>query len=299
MVLRRYGPHKDLRSEKSWKISTAVEIIDEYADQGLSLTLRQLYYQFVARGLIPNDDKEYKKLGDAVSDGRYLGRISWRAIEDRTRFLRGNPHWDHPSDILFGAASQFRYDLWESQPERIEVWIEKDALLGVIEQTCRNLDIDFFSCRGYVSASEMWEASQRLGRYLDNGQEVTILHLGDHDPSGIQMTDDIRRRLEEFCEADFGFVPQVERIALTMDQVTEFNPPPNPAKLSDSRAADYVERYGYESWELDALPPDTLQGLIEDAVSSVRDVDAYEQAEARQERARAKLREVAETITVD
>lgn len=249
-------------------------LIQSYRAQGYVLTLRQLYYQFVARGWISNTQQEYKRLGETVNDGRLAGLIDWYAIEDRTRSLGGNSHWDSPSEIVQSAASSFRIDKWQDQPYRIEVWVEKDALEGIVAQAAGRLDINYFSCRGYTSQTAMWNAGQRLKGYVQDGQKVIILHLGDHDPSGIDMSRDIKDRLVTFMEASFRGL-SFERIALNMDQVKKYNPPPNPAKVTDSRCAGYMERFGTDSWELDALEPGVITQLITDAVFEFRDVDLY------------------------
>jgi Arc/MetJ-type ribon-helix-helix transcriptional regulator len=263
------------------RIEKANEILGSYALQGYDLTLRQLYYQFVARGYIPNKDTEYKRLGELVNDARMSGLIDWDHITDRTRNLRELAHWESPSSILDVVASQYRNRKWETQPNYVEVWIEKDALVGVVQQAADAVDVPYFSCRGYTSQSEMWTAAMRLLRQVKAGKQVTIIHLGDHDPSGIDMTRDIRDRLGDFiCHhypagaARFG----VDRIALTMDQIREYNPPPNPAKITDSRAAGYIAEYGDESWELDALPPDAMSTLIREAVTALLDQEAWDRA---------------------
>ena len=151
-------------------IRQANAIIRDYAAQGFRLTLRQLYYQFVARDLIPNTQRSYKRLGNIISDARLAGLVDWDAIEDRTRNLESNPHWDDPAAIIAAAARSFRLDKWETQPCRVEVWIEKEALVGVIERICRNLDVDYFACRGYVSQSEQHAAGKRFAGYLQDGQ---------------------------------------------------------------------------------------------------------------------------------
>jgi hypothetical protein len=114
-------------------IARAEAICTEYQAQGYDLTLRQLYYQFVARGYIPNKDTEYKRLGSIINDARLAGQLDWDFIVDRTRNLRTLGHWDDPSDIVDSAAESFRVDKWSTQPTRIEVWIEKDALVGVLD----------------------------------------------------------------------------------------------------------------------------------------------------------------------
>jgi len=270
-------------------IEQAEVIIREYQAQGFSLTLRQVYYQFVARGLIPNTDRDYKRLGNIISDARRAGMIDWYAIEDRTRYLRQNANWDAPQEILKSAKDSYHRDLWTNQSLRFEVWIEKDALVGVIDGVCRELDVPFFSCRGYVSDSEMWNAGRRVRRHNRNGQRVVMLHLGDHDPSGIDMTRDIRERIEMF--SDCGEF-EMQRIALTMDQIEEQGPPPNPAKMTDSRYEGYVSQYGEESWELDALEPRFIVDLIQEAVFAERDIGLWEEATNEQEEERQKIQDI-------
>ena len=113
-------------------IEAAERIITDYQAQGYSLTLRQVYYQFVARGLIPNTEQSYKRMGNIISDARRAGMIDWNAIEDRTRNLRALSSWDTPQSILDSAMRSYHRDLWETQDKRIEVWVEKDALVGVL-----------------------------------------------------------------------------------------------------------------------------------------------------------------------
>ncbi|MGH3584829.1 MAG: hypothetical protein ACRDQ0_00760 [Pseudonocardia sp.] len=268
-------------------IATAERICREYAEQGFDLTLRQLYYQFVARDLLANRQTEYKRLGDIINEARCAGLLDWRYIVDRTRNLRALSHWDNPESVIQSAAYGYRTERWADQPTRVEVWIEKDALIGVIQRVCQRNDVAYFSCRGYTSQSELWGAAQRHIRYADAGQKSVVIHLGDHDPSGIDMTRDIADRL-----ALFGADVEVRRIALNMDQVEEHNPPPNPAKLTDSRASGYIRRHGRSSWELDALDPTTLDELIEGEIWAYRDVDLWEAATTAMERERALLEQV-------
>jgi hypothetical protein len=274
-------------------IARANEICESYAAQGYELTLRQLYYQFVARGWLANADRNYKRLGSVVNDARLAGLIDWDHVVDRTRFVRQNSHWNSPGAVVRSAARGYDRDRWEGQPTRLEVWIEKDALVGVIENVCERNDVPYFSCRGYTSQSEIWGAAQRLEGYLseDECENVVVLHLGDHDPSGIDMTRDITDRLSLFFEGD-GLDPgdlDVRRIALTMDQVEQYNPPPNPAKLTDSRAVGYISRYGRESWELDALNPDQLVSLVDSWIDHYRDADLWASANERVEEERRVL----------
>jgi hypothetical protein len=286
-----YTP-RDFKPATVAMIDQANAIIEEYQAQGFSLTLRQLYYQFVSRDLLRNRQSEYNRLGSVINYARLAGLVDWEAIEDRTRELVALSHWTSPSDIVRAVAQQYRIDKWDGQPTRIEVWIEKDALVGVIEGICQTNDVAFFSCRGYTSQSEMWVAAQRLERYLDDDQDVIILHLGDHDPSGLDMTRDIEDRLRLFLEGD-GYDAgklEVRRIALTREQIDQYNPPPNPAKITDSRFAGYEAEHGSESWELDALEPSVLAALIRDAVDETRDDDEWSEKVEREDREKVELK---------
>jgi len=254
---------------------------------GYDLTLRQVYYQLVARDVIPNNERSYKNLGSLISDGRMAGLIDWEAIIDRTRNLRKNSHWDSPSDIIQTAANQFAFDKWQGQENYLEVWVEKDALVGVVGQICERLDVPYFSCRGYVSQSEMWSAARRLERFANLGKDLIIIHLGDHDPSGRDMSRDIVDRLDTF-----GVYPYFDRIALNIDQVEEYNPPPNPTKLTDTRCHAYIEEFGTECWELDALRPEIIEALIREKVTENCDLALFEEVRSREINAKSLLKKV-------
>jgi hypothetical protein len=272
------------RAETLELIEQINEIIDEYKIQGYSLTLRQVYYQLVAKGLIPNNDKQYKIIGNAVNDGRLAGLIDWYAIEDRTRYIRRNAHWVSPVDIINSATTGYYKNHWEDMDDYVEVWVEKDALIGIVQKVCDTLDVPCFSCRGYTSQSEMWRASARFIGKQREGKYNVLIHLGDHDPSGIDMTRDIRDRL-----AFFGAHVQVKRIALNRDQIDEYDPPPNPAKITDSRCEGYIKKFGKTSWELDALPPNVLENLIEDEVREYLNDDEWERIENEIEKEKSQL----------
>lgn len=275
--------NKNFRAASLDLIEAANDIIDEYKAQGYALTLRQLYYQFVARGLLANTVKNYNRLGSVINDARLAGYIDWLAIEDRTRNVVDAPRWDDPADAVNAVLQQYRTDVWATQPRRVEVWIEKNALTGVIHSTCRRLNVPYFACIGYVSQSEQWRAYHRSLNH-----PITILHFGDHDPSGIDMTRDNDNRLNDV----FGGDVEMIRLALNMDQVEEYNPPPNPAKMTDSRFSDYAAKYGTESWELDALEPRVINSLIEDNVLDILDQELYDDALYEQEQGRKRLQEV-------
>lgn len=268
-------------------------IIQEYEQQGYSLTLRQLYYQFVARDIIPNKQAEYKRLGDVISDGRLAGLISWTAIEDRTRNLMGLETMNGPAAAVRAARADYRIDLWATQSWRPEVWVEKEALAGVVGAICNKLRVNFFAVRGYNSQSEQWRAGRRFADYIKKGQRPIVFHLGDHDPSGIDMTRDNTDRLTLFA----GTPIIVQRLALNMPQIEELKPPPNPVKSLDSRADDYKARFGDSSWELDALDPRYITNLIKNAVERIRNEELWDEALEQEVADKRELDDIIESLT--
>jgi len=141
--------------------------------------------------------------------------------------------------------------------------------------------VPYFSCRGYTSQSELWRGAQRMIEY---GVPTVVIHLGDHDPSGKDMTRDIEERLQLF-----GADATIERIALNIDQVKRWKLPPNPAKITDSRFAAYAAEFGESSWELDALDPRKIDTMIRAAIEEHLDRDLFDEREAQQESDRATL----------
>lgn len=289
MTLRCYVPKK-FQAETLGVIKTANQILEDYASQGFSMTLRQLYYQFVSRDLIPNSDASYDRLGSIISDARLAGLVSWDHLEDRDRNLMGLSSYNSPQGMIRQRISpeDYRRDLWADQPMRPEVWVEKKAMEDVVGQICSRLRVDFFACKGYVSQSEQYRAGLRLRDYVMRGQQPIVLHLGDHDPSGIDMTRDNGARLSMFA----GTPVQVVRLALNMNQVERYRPPPNPAKKKDSRFLDYQRLYGDESWELDALNPPVIQSLIEENVMRLRDKKKWDEALRDESLERQELRDM-------
>ena len=268
------------RADSLAKIEQMVAIVNEYQDQGLRLTARQLYYQFVSRDLIHNTPAEYKKLTALLTDARYAGLIDWQAIEDRGRVPDVPSEWSSIASLVESALYAYRLPRWSSQPTYVELWVEKQALAGVLSPIAREFHVPLMVNKGYSSASAMFESAERIKRGCSADKPVTIFYLGDHDPSGEDMVRDIETRLNEFGCADLT----VTKIALTMGQVDEYNPPPNPAKISDPRAKSYIEKFGDSSWEVDALPPDVLSQLIRDAFAACIDEDALDVIKTQEEK---------------
>jgi hypothetical protein len=273
-------------------VEQANAIIAEYLEQGFTLTLRQLFYQMVARALLENTSKTYKRLGVIVRDGRNAGLIDWNAIEDRVRVVNTHSSWDSPADIIETAAHSFKVDWWENQLYRPEVWIEKNALIGVIEGICTDLRVPYFATIGNNSQTLQYQAGKRFAEYFDHGLTPIVLHLADHDPNGIDMTRDVRDRLALYARRPV----EVRRGALTMEQIEQYNPPPNFAKEADTRFNGYIKRFGTrECWELDALNPTVISDLIRTEIERLIGWPEWDAARAEEVRGCELLRDAAKS----
>lgn len=313
---------RDVKLSKSNKerLDFINEIIEEYQQEGYILTLRQLYYQLVSRDVIPNKPNEYAKLSTLLKEGRMAGIVDWDAIEDRLRKPESPSAWKSPQSIINACIEQYRKDRQKGQKIYLEVWVEKDALSGVLKRVTEKFGVPIMVNRGYSSASAMFDSYERFLKAIQKGQEVKVLYLGDFDPSGVDMIRDIKARIDEFIvgsealkdEADFGrnknlyqerfddFIEQglqgweadeiareqyaedkakqfkIVPIALTKEQIRQYNPPPNPAKITDPRAKDFIAKHGNTSWEVDALKPEVLNDILTKAIESNIEIELFE-----------------------
>jgi hypothetical protein len=288
-------------------VAHANTIAREYRLQGLRLTLRQLYYQFVARGLTANGQKVYKRIGAAMTSARLAGDFDVELIEDRGRSISdGGYGWsvldveeglhiaaetvqDIPDEHIFAAR-------WEGQRRFVSVWVEKKALSGVFQRPCLDLGVSLFPCAGYPSVSALYaflQAVRSAKRAHAGLEEVVVLYFGDHDPDGWEIPRSAARNLATLNDT-YGVVDlpiRFERVALNMDQIEAFDPPPFPAKVTSSRYQRYVQEHGTnDAWELDALDPGELQRLIRDEVSSRFDSRVHREVASSVGSARAELR---------
>lgn len=189
----------------------ANRIAEEYRDQGLTLTLRQMYYRFVATGLIENGQKAYKRIGSALTDARYAGRFPVDAIEDRGRSLSGGSHNDLNLDVrdalerahadLRSAPYYLRAGRWHDQPRHVSVWVEKEALAGVFAPVCAELGLSFLACKGYPSVSVLYDFATELRDVETAGTvEHVVLYFGDHDPDGLEIPAAAARSVKRLCD---------------------------------------------------------------------------------------------------
>jgi hypothetical protein len=269
-------------------IGNAERILNEYAGQGYRMTLRMLYYQFIRRDWFPesrrnaagtkNNQQNYKWLGDLLTDARVGGYIDWDHLEDPTReHTGGDGGFSSPEAAMRYITNRYQVTKWNGQDHHLEVWVEKAALLDVISRPASRWNVASLACKGSPSTSALYEAANRMIRYENEGLETTILYLGDHDPTGIDISRDIQRRLRLFRSAC-----TVDRIALNWDQITD-DLPPSPAKATDSRTSGYVDEFGTDdTWELDAMEPADMDALVDAAIQDRLDMSLWD-ARVRQE----------------
>jgi hypothetical protein len=284
-------------------LSYARQIAMQYHAQGLKLTVRQLYYQFVARGLLPSGQNEYKKIVDTLSKARYAGKFDNDLIEDRTRTVYKGDFTRSDTSVsasLDKAADWIRAmpewaldrDRWYGQDTHVSVWVEKEALAGIFEPTCNALGVSWLACKGCPSVSALWDwvkgarDAKEYGGGDENFHKSVILYFGDHDPTGFMIPRAAHDGIEKLQCSDGNqgwgepdhLDVTVKRVALNMDQVQQYNPPPFWAKTSDTRYKGYVREHGTtDAWELDALDPPVLRSLIQSEVNQYFDEEVHEE----------------------
>lgn len=276
-------------------------VVEDYGRQGYKLTLRQLYYQLVARGIVPNADTEYKKLSDLLKKGRMAGLVDWDSIEDRTRIPRLDYAVDDIDDAIDDTISQYKLDRLGDQSVYIEVWCEKDALSNILRRMTNKYHVRLMINKGYSSASAMYKSAQRFKRH-GRGKKKILMYLGDHDPSGLDMVRDIGDRLRTFGVRLDTPDSYPIHLGITKEQVEEFDPPENPAKITDPRAEWYIEEHGDSSWEVDALEPSYLNEIINNCILEYIDKDKYDvqiKKEISDKKKLEQLKELAGDLDID
>lgn len=251
------------------------------------MTVRQAYYQLVAAQVIPNSKASYQRVSGILVDLRKCGTVPWEYVEDRLRRPRAPGMWEGPADFAEDVCAAYRRDVWATQSEYLETWLEKDALSGIFEDVLDRYGVTLNVGRGYDGWASINNAADRFKAHGG----ATVLYFGDFDPSGEDMARSLRDRL-----AFFGAEPDLIKVALTAEDIERYNLPPVPAKRTDTRAAAFIAANGDESVELDALPVDVLREMIVSEVESRLDVDAIDGLREQDEREREKIKKALSEI---
>ena len=252
------------------------------------LTLRQLYYRLVGAEIIANNLREYKKLSRVLTKARLQKLVEPRAIEDRSRSMVQWPVYPSADDFVAESKDAFltgyRRDLLQTQPVAWEIWVEKDALVNMCSWVAVRYGLPVVVAKGYSSISFLIELSARIrSEWSENDRPVGIIYLGDFDPSGMNMLPTMEHTLKEEMEIPDGSLRTI-RCALNPDHVSLYKLPhsPDAVKMGDTRAKEFIEQYGEIAVELDALPPDVLMHLLDEAIRQELDLTEYKKECQRQ-----------------
>jgi hypothetical protein len=246
------------------------------------MTVRQVFYRLVSLGVIKKDEKEYKStVCRLLSLMRREGQIPFEWIADNTRWMRKPDTYSSLSHALDEVARLYRRSLWDNQDAYVEIWLEKDALAGVLYQITQEYDVPLMVVRGFSSLSFLHGAAQTI---LAEDKPSYLYYFGDYDPSGLVIPQTIERDLREFAPgADITF----ERVAVTPAQIEEYKLQTRPTKRTDSRSRNFKG----ESVEVDAILPATLRGIVRNCIECHIDQQAFAAVRAAEKSERAALLE--------
>ena len=267
------SPIKRLRATKA-EVEARREALLDIIDDGKPMTVRQVFYQATVRGLVEKAETGYSKVQTDITLMRRDGSLPYDWLADNTRWQRKPNTFDSVEDALRETARFYRKNLWRDADAYVEIWLEKDALSGVIYPVTSMYDVPLMVARGYASLSFLFSAAEYINT-LDI--PAYIYHLGDFDPSGVNAGEKIEETLRELApDADIVF----ERIAVTEEQITDWDLPTRPTKASDTRAKTFSSAL---SVELDAIEPNQLRALVQETIERHLPAEQFEVLKAAEE----------------
>jgi hypothetical protein len=251
-------------------------------------TVRQVFYRLVTSGAIVKTETEYKStVVRLLTVMRREGTVPYHWIADNTRWMRKSQSYDSLEDALYRTAQTYRRALWADQPAYVEVWLEKDALAGVLLEVTDPWDVPLMVTRGYPSLTFLHSAAEQIAT-ID--KPTFLYYFGDYDPSGVDIPRKVEADLRVLAPAiDLSF----ERVAVTPAQISAWNLPTRPTKRTDARA----KKFEGESVEVDAIPPDQLRSLASAAILRHVDGGAVDLLRSAEESERELLYAIAARVT--
>ena len=274
-------------------LDQVLKVINSY---DFALTLRQIYYQLVAKQIIPNEQKYYGKLSYLCVIGRDEGMLPEEAFADRLRQLDKPSSWVDLSHFMDTVRQAYRKDIWRDQPKYVEIWTEKDALRGVIDDITHNYNVGLLVVRGQVSRTAIYESYQRFAQEIKKGKLSHLYYFGDFDPSGLTIYNSLVERLRGFGPS--GRDIYFKRVALTPNQIEEYNLPQDPAKQTDPSYRKFVDEYGDNVVELDSLPPDVLKKYIKSCIEMNIDHIKLEEAQVTERKEQTMIEEFIDNLSI-
>jgi Protein of unknown function C-terminus (DUF2399). len=267
------------------------EVIESY---DFALTLRQIYYQLVAKQVIPNQQKYYMKLSRLCVIGRDEGILREDAFADRLRQVDKPDSYIDLSDYMEVVKGAYRKDLWANQDSYIEIWTEKDALRSVLTQITYAYDVNLMVVRGQVSRTAIYESYERFSEKVD--KYCLLFYAGDFDPSGLSIYNSLVDRIKNYGVA--GEYINFERIALTPEQIEDYDLPSDPGKRTDPNYKSFVAEYGDNVVELDSLPPEVLRATVKECIEQRIDFAKLELVQETELKEQARLQESVEQLRI-
>jgi hypothetical protein len=265
----------DVKRRRSTKaeVEERREALLAIIDDGKPMTVRQVFYQATVHGLVEKAETGYGKVQLDLTKMRRDGSLPYDWLADNTRWQRKPRTFNGVEEALKSTAALYRKNLWADADSYVEIWLEKDALAGVILPVTAINDVPLMVARGYASLSFLYSAAEAINELV---VPTYIYHLGDFDPSGVNAGEKIEETLRELApDAEIYF----ERIAVTEEQIAEWNLPTRPTKKSDTRA----KGFGDISVELDAIDPNVLRSLVQETIERHLPPDQFEILKAYEE----------------
>ncbi len=282
-----YRPRPTKRRRTQSALSDIRAALYAIVQENQPMTVRQIFYQAVSTGIIAKTEGEYKN-----TVIRQLGlmrrekQIPFAWIADSTRWMRKPRTHSSLESMLQHSAETYRRDLWDSQDCYVEIWLEKEALAGVLYEVTAQWDVPLMVTRGYPSLSYLYAAAQAI---QDQGRPCFLYYFGDMDPSGLDIPRKVEHDLREFApDVDLHF----RRVAVTREQIDEFGLQTRPTKMTDSR----FKHFQGESVEVDAMPPVALRSMVSELIEQHIDPDALARLQTVETAERDTLRGIMERL---
>jgi hypothetical protein len=273
------------------EIAARRDALYDIVQAGKPMTIRQVYYQASVHGIVAKTEKAYKTVIIAeLTNMRRAGIIPYDWITDNTRWPRKPRTYRTIADALADTAENYRKSLWADMDCYVEVWLEKDALAGVLLPVTATFDVPLMVSRGYASLSFLHNAAETIKGIAE---PTHIYHLGDYDPSGVNAGEKIEETLREMApDADITFM----RLAVTPEQIEAWKLPTRRTKPKDTRA----KRFGSKvSVELDAIEPNMLRRLVREAIERHMPPIQYADLLLIEEEERQRLRRMVDNMPSD